>query len=243
MRQAASSAELSDDSLRSAQVFMGLAGVTSDGLAQRVGQAIPFAHCVVADDRPAAVTGALGAQDGFVLSVGTGVIAARSRLGELRFVGGWGFQVADQGSAAWLGRRLLEEVLLAHDGVAQHSALTTDTLDQFGNDPVAIVEFAAASGAAEYGSLAPSVVAAAGRGDEVGLRLMREGARHLGRALTALDFQSGDALCLTGGVGAHYAGHLDARFTGNLVAAKSSAVTGALHLAARALRIREGTRS
>ena len=39
------------------------------------------------------------------------------RDGEARAIGGWGFLVGDQGSGARIGRDLLEETLLAHDGI------------------------------------------------------------------------------------------------------------------------------
>lgn len=238
IERAALMGAVSSEQVLAAQVFMGLAGVTSDAVAERVARAMGHPHLTVADDRPAAVEGALGGGNGFVLSVGTGTIAARNDAGVLRFVGGWGFQVGDQGSAAWLGRRALEETLLAHDKMRLSSALTASILEQFDRDPAALVQFSLASGPADYGAFAPSVVKAAEQGDDVGLLLMREGVGFLQRALSALGYQPGDALCLMGGVGRHYASYLDEGFTRALVAPKSSSLMGALQLAARALDMR-----
>ncbi len=73
---------------------------------------------------------------------------------------------------------------------------------------------------------------AAEAGDIAGLAIVRAGAGYVIRALDALGYRSGDALCLTGGIGLRMAAHLDDRYTANLIEPLGSALDGALRLAA-----------
>ena len=71
---------------------------------------------------------------------------------------------------------------------------------------------------------------AAKAGDSAGLSLMWQGATFLRFALDGLGHRAGEPLCLTGGVGVHYAPYLDDL---TLIAPKGSALDGALALARR----------
>ena len=55
-----------------------------------------------------ALEGAIGDGDGAMAILGTGTAYMVRRNGEARPIGGWGFQVGDQGSGARIGRDLLE---------------------------------------------------------------------------------------------------------------------------------------
>lgn len=233
IEDAAAKAAVPKEELAAACVHLGLAGVMNDEMACRTRQALPYSKVSVTDDRPTAVIGALGDGDGFLVAVGTGTITASKRRDIIRYVGGWGFYVADQASGAWLGRRLLEETLLCHDKVKAHSALTRAALADFGGDPNKIVSFSFAAKPGDFGRLAPDIVAAAQAGDDIGARLMKEGASFLEDGLRALGFQPGDRLCLSGGLGNFYRSFLAPEFSENLVAPLGTSVSGAIHLAAR----------
>ncbi|MEM9778832.1 MAG: BadF/BadG/BcrA/BcrD ATPase family protein, partial [Pseudomonadota bacterium] len=110
--------------LGGAYAYFGLAGAQSEEQQAQVAAAFRFAHLEVAEDRPAAVVGALGAREGCVISAGTGTIAGVLRGGQFRFVGGWGFQLSDHASGAWLGRMALEWALAAWERLRDHSDLT-----------------------------------------------------------------------------------------------------------------------
>lgn len=222
------------NALDTAVAHLGLAGILTPEDAEKLCKALAYGHCIATDDRPTAVAGALDGQDGFLVSVGTGTIIAASRAGSLRFVGGWGFYVADQASGAWLGRAALDRALQAHDGVLAHSDLTRELMARFHDDPSTIVTFSVRAKPGDYGTFAPAVLDAAGSGDPIGLALVQEGADYIGRGLAALDFAHGDALCLTGGVGPHYEQFLPASLTDNIIEPKHSSVHGAFLLARRA---------
>lgn len=228
-------AGLSDHALHNATVHMGLAGVISDAVAGRVARAMPYATVTVTDDRATTVAGALDGGDGFLISVGTGTIIAARRDGQNSFVNGWGFHVSDQASGAWLGRRLLEETLLWRDGLRADSDLAGATLANFGDDPNEIVRFSLTAKPGDYGRLAPDVVRAAKAGDQLGVALMQDGFDYLETGLQALGFRPGDRLCLTGGVGTHYANHFEKDFAPSIIAQSGLSVRGAVRLAAMAL--------
>lgn len=227
--------------LRTATVHLGLAGVMTAQDAQMVAAAVPYQDVTVTDDRPTALAGAFGGQDGFLLSVGTGTIAAGRKDGAYRSVGGWGFYVGDQASGAWLGKKCLRQVLLCHDGIAQHSDLTRALFAKFSGDPNAVVAFSMSAKPGDYGAFAPEVVEWAQAGDPMGKKIIKKGAAHLLRCLQAMQFNAGDPLCLTGGVGPHYANYLPDDVTAGLTQRQGNALDGSFSLArARVVKNREG---
>jgi glucosamine kinase len=209
----------------------GLAGVQSEHAAAKAAAALPCPKVRVTEDRLVAVIGALGDADGVLLALGTGTIIAAQRGGVMRHVGGWGLQLSDQASGAWLGRGLLKQILLCQDGLGPHSDLTRCSFAEFGHDPGALVRFAASASPADYARFAPAVVQAAQAGDAIGLALMQRGAAYLGQAIAAIGYAPGDAVCLTGGVGPQYAPYLPAAVREAIVPPKGSALDGALVLA------------
>ncbi|MCU9846859.1 ATPase [Defluviimonas sp. WL0024] len=228
----AKAAGLPKAALGQAVAHLGLAGVMDAAMADRVVAGLPFARVTVTDDQPTMIAGALGLDDGVVAAIGTGSFIGRQTGGRIRSVGGWGFALGDQSSGAWLGRRLLTETLLDHDGMAPSSRLTRATLERFGG-AAGITAFGLSASPAEYAALAPDIVAAATAGDAVAGRLMGEGAAYVERATAALGLAEGEPLCLAGGLGPAYAAWLPPALAERIVAPKGSALDGALALAAR----------
>ena len=234
LAQLAQRAGLTLAELATATAHLGLAGVMNTAIAARVAAHLPFAHATVTDDRPTTIAGALGESDGALAAIGTGSFIGRQLAGKIHGVGGWGFYIGDQASGAWLLRRCLEEVMLCVDGFAPHTDLSRAILHEHGDDPGQIVMFSLNSQPSDYARLARDVVAAAEAGDPLGARLMQEGAAYIRKALSVVGWRETEALCLTGGLGPAYARWLDLP----TVAAKGTALEGALALAARAARPR-----
>jgi len=203
VRAAAHNAGLSPEALRGAVAHLGLAGVVDAQIAQKVSSALPFGKATVTEDRATAIAGALGQADGYLVALGTGSIIARQIGGDQSRIGGWGFHVSDQASGA---------------------------LDHFGDLP-AVMAFATAAAPGDYGRFAPQVAQAAQQGDAIGADLMQRGAAYIARSLDVWNFQQGEALCLSGGVGPQYTPYLEARFTANLVEPRKTALMGAYDLA------------
>ena len=209
----------------------GLAGVMTTEDAEAVAAQLPFDTCGVSDDRLTSVIGALGTRDGVVLSVGTGSFVAARHGADTTYLGGWGFEVGDQASGAWLARVLMEQTLLAHDGLGESSDLTRATLARFDDSPAKMIAFAKAATPPEFGTLAPLIVDAAHRGDTVGRKLMMRGAQYLEACLEAGPLADDDVICLVGGIGPHYAPYLNDSYRNRVAAAEGNALDGALHLA------------
>ena len=230
---AIAAAGLDADQIGRAVAHLGLAGFTGPDIGARVTAALPFGKSVVTEDTATTIVGAIGQDDGFVIALGTGTIIARQRDGLQTCIGGWCYQVSDQASGAWLGHGVLEQTLLVVDGITPASPLSQQMLDKLGGAG-GIVQFSLRARPGDFATLAPDVVKAASAGDTIGVALMQAGASYLERALSALEYQPGDILCLTGGVGPHYAAYLPEPMTTNLAQAKGRAVDGAFALALRA---------
>lgn len=225
----------SDVALGQGVVHLGLAGAGDEAVAARVEATLrdhlPVRSVSVSDDQRTTIAGALGPDDGAVVGIGTGSFVGRQAGGQVRVVGGRGFLLGDQASGAWLGKRALQELMLAEDGLAPHSGLTRDLLSRHDGNIAGVVAFAIAARPADFARLAPDVVAAAKADDPVGARLMRDGADYIAGALASLGWRAGEALCLTGGLGPAYVDWLPRHVAASIVAARGSALDGALVLA------------
>ncbi|WP_375228575.1 BadF/BadG/BcrA/BcrD ATPase family protein [Roseobacter sp. S98] len=221
---------ISMDSISDTPAFVGLAGVTGPEIADRIRAALPFRTIRTDDDRPAALRGALGVGDGFLVHCGTGSFFGVQQDRAARFAGGWGPVLGDEASAQWIGRLALSATLDTTDGIAGDSALTNELLAHFG-DAAGIVRFAREAAPADLGELAKLVTSAAADGDENGLRVMRKGAEHIAQKLTDLGWHADMPVCLTGGIGPFFARHLPEQMRHCITAPKSTPLEGALSLA------------
>ncbi len=232
VENAASKINVSQAQLAKAITHLGLAGVMTPDDSAKVADAMPFGCVTVTDDRPTAIAGALGESDGYLLSIGTGTIAAVSKLGWIKSVSGYGFHLSDHGSGAWLGRAALEQALLCHDGLKDHSDLTRTLLENFGG-ATGLVGFSQTAKPDDYAALAPDIVSAARNGDVWGKHLMRSGAQYLQQFLDVLGFETGETLCLSGGLGPHYTDYLPAKVTSGRIKPRGTALDGAFAMAKR----------
>lgn len=220
--------------LTDAQAHLGLAGVMTPEMGQRVSSALSLTRAEVADDRITTLTGALGGAHGAVAGIGTGSFLARHSHAGMQLMGGYGFSLGDDASGAWLGHNLLRHCLLVLDGLAPNSPLSHQVLDQFSHQPKGLIDFAQHADPASFGAFAPQVMAAARAGDVTGVALANRGVAYITDALTALGWAPGEPLCLTGGLGPHYAPFFPDAVALALVDPQGSGLDGALLLAHRA---------
>lgn len=224
----AARAGLGAEDIAAARLHAGLAGIMTPADAAEVAAALPVRAARVTDDRPTSLRGALGGADGTLAAIGTGSFFGRQAGGRTSFLGGWGFRLGDEASGAWMGRALLAATLHAVDGIRPRTALLDATLAGFGGDPAKIVTAAQGFAPRDFAALAARVVEAGLEGDPTADTLMREGADWILKAAAALGWRPGEALCLTGGLGPHYARVLGV----DVIAPCGSALDGALALAA-----------
>lgn len=211
---------------------VGLAGVWERSVEREVAAELALPLATVSEDQVTHLVGAFGNGDGVLAGIGTGSFLARQSAGEQQFAGGWGMLLGDKASGAWLGRQLLAATLHMLDRQIEGSDLSRAIVDRFGSG-FAIVRFADAARPVDLAALAPDIVAAAGEGDVLACDLLRQGADYIDRGLRALGWTPGEAVCLTGGLGATYEPLLGADLRGCLQPPLGSALDGALTLAAR----------
>jgi glucosamine kinase len=130
--------------------------------------------------------------------------------------------VADRGSGAWLGFRLVGEYLDHLDGcdvITAPSPLWAAVEARLGREREAVLAWLADARAADFAAFAPVIVAAAGTSDPLGEALLAEGAGHLLRLARALAPTASAPLCLGGGLAATYRGRIEAAFPGAVLTA------------------------
>ncbi|WP_300038791.1 BadF/BadG/BcrA/BcrD ATPase family protein [uncultured Roseobacter sp.] len=223
-------ADTTADALYGLPAFVGLAGVTGADVADRLAAALPLRNARFADDRLAALRGALGRGDGFLAHCGTGSFFAAQINGAERFAGGWGATLGDEASAQWVGRNALTQLLRQVDGFAPASPLLTDLLDQF-RDTESVVEFARSAGPSAFGALAPGVTSHATNGDTVAQAILQAGADHIASDLRQMGWKPGMTVCLAGGIGPHYAPCLPDEMNTDLIKPQGEPLDGAIALA------------
>lgn len=234
-------AGLDEAGIGGASAFLGLAGTNVGDLTRYVRDRLPFRHTDIDSDGLIALQGAIGDGEGAVAILGTGAIYMARKAGAIRYIGGWGFTVSDLGGGARLGHALLQEALLAHDGVHPRSGVTDAVLEEFKGDPRGIVEFARLSKPGDFGRFAPLLFDHAGRGDPQAIALVRAGATAVNESLDAImAFAGAPRLCLLGGLAAIYPPWLSEQHRANLVEAEADALTGAVALAAKGHAERRG---
>ncbi|MEM9583704.1 MAG: BadF/BadG/BcrA/BcrD ATPase family protein [Pseudomonadota bacterium] len=218
------------DRLYQLPAFVGLAGLTGEVLSAQMAAALPLQNARYADDRLAALRGALGRRDGLLAHCGTGSFFAAQFAGRQRLAGGWGSVLGDEASAQWIGRKALNTLLQQVDGFIEATPLTNDLLTQF-HDSAAVVEFSRRASPAAFGALAPQVSAYAERGDLAAIKIMQSGADHIASDLRRLGWQPGLTVCLTGGIGPQYASYLPDDMAPDLIEPLGQPLDGAIALA------------
>jgi glucosamine kinase len=236
-RTAAQTAGLSTQHLHAG---LGIAGiVTSVGAEKIVEAALPFASVTVDNDAYAACVGAFGGGDGGIVIAGTGSIGFALVGGQRHMVGGWGFQLGDHGSGAWVGHHAVRRAALALDGLLQPTRLITDVLSRTGGNRLDLSRWSEQAKPKDYAQFAPLVFECAAQGDVQGMMIVIEGASaisNLGRALLA---RGAKAICLLGGLARAYPPYLDADVKQALADPGADAVDGAIMMARRAQGLTE----
>ncbi|CDN57656.1 ATPase BadF/BadG/BcrA/BcrD type (plasmid) [Neorhizobium galegae bv. officinalis bv. officinalis str. HAMBI 1141] len=230
-RAAFDAAGIDTGDIASARAVLGVAGNNVGSAVQYVKNKLPFAESDIESDGLIALQGALGDSDGAVAILGTGTIYISRRRDTVTYTGGWGFNVGDLGSGARIGHALLQEALLAHDGIHDMSAVSASVLAEFKNDPRNIVEFARQANPGAFGRYAPRVFEHAEQGDAVATRLLHDAAVLVDKALDCLVARGTRKICLLGGLGPLYSSRLATRHQQLMATPEGDALSGAIALA------------
>lgn len=180
-------------------VVIGLAGVWLEEEQHRSTQVLKlFARekklvlndVVVTSDAAIALEGALGGEEGMIIIGGTGTIAlGKTSGGTIMRCGGWGIELDDMGSGAWIGREGLTAVVRALDGRGAQTEFAEVLAAHYPmvdlSNPRTIVS-AYGERVFEYHNLTPHVMQCAEKGDEVCLEIIQRAAVHLNELIEAL---------------------------------------------------------
>ncbi|ESX10269.1 N-acetylglucosamine kinase [Mesorhizobium sp. M0179] len=241
-RQAFIAAGQDPDLIPQTPAILGLAGANVGTYRQQLEAILPFSISRVETDAEIALEGAVGSGDGAMAILGTGTAYMARKGGTSRAIGGWGFQVGDQGSGARIGRDLLEQTLLAHDGVRARSVLTDSMMGIFRNNPEDVVEFTTNAKPGDFGGFAPKVFEHAEKGDSVANWIVDKSVADVEESLHALDLSDDAPLCLLGGLAPLYGPRLSQRYQALVKAPLDDALGGAVQMAARIFAKAEATR-
>lgn len=229
---AAEAARAAGTPLSALHAGLGLAGVVTSVGKERIEQAaLPFASVTVDNDAYAACVGAFGGADGGIVIAGTGSIGLAIVGGARHMVGGWGFQLGDHGSGAWVGHHAVRRAALALDGLLQPTRLIEGVLAQTGADRLALSRWSETARPKDYAQFAPLVFDCAAHGDVQAMMIVIEGAAaisNLGRALMA---RGAGHICLLGGLAGVYPPYLDADVKRALAEPLADATDGAIMMA------------
>jgi glucosamine kinase len=184
---------------------LGLAGANSLVEKDRVEQSLPFGKVKIVSDAVTALQGALGPDDGAIVILGTGSVFVKREQDAFEIVGGRGFMLSDHAGGARLGRELLEETLLALDGMAERTELADALLARFGGDMRQIITFSRTATAADYATFAPTVFDFTHKGDALGLSILQRACSYITRGLDRLGIETLGRFSLTGGLAPSYA--------------------------------------
>ena len=161
---------------------------------------------VVTTDIDIALTAAFSDGPGIVVSAGTGSVAVgRDQAGKRHRIGGYGWQMGDEGSGYAIGRAALGAVSRAADSRSPRTALSDRVLSATkSSDLDALVRWAATASPAEVAALAPHVLAVAAEGDQLAQGITDYAARELSQLaiclLPKMDLTPPVRVAVTGGL-------------------------------------------
>jgi glucosamine kinase len=239
-RQALTSAGLADEALGTLHAGLGLAGaMTSEAVARVRSAQLPFARLVVDNDAYAACLGAHGGEDGGIVITGTGSAALALVGGNRHTVGGWGFLLGDDGSAAAIGRAALRRAVMAFDQLIEPSPLLDSLLDHFGRGREKLTVWARGARPRDHATFAPLVFTAARNGDPHALAIVREAAAAVDLMARSLLARGAPRLSLIGGLSQAMRPYLSQDVATSLVEPRADPVDGAIMMARRASGLAE----
>jgi N-acetylglucosamine kinase len=185
-------------------VSAGLAGVDLDGEglveAKEVFRHMGFTNCMINADILTAHAGALGGTPGVVALAGTGsAFLGVTTDGRQASAGGWGPAFGDEGSAFWIGQRVLQTASSAYDGRQPQTLLIQLVCDALGlHDFSEVLHciYREQKQARLIADLARTADAAAEAGDQVAQEILEQAgdelARGAGAVIRALNFDTAD---------------------------------------------------
>lgn len=160
----------------------------------------PFASLTLNTDAYGACLGAHNGQDGAIMIAGTGSCGIYLKGLEQHIVGGREFPISDQGGGAVMGLRLIQQVLLAEDGIREKTPLAEYVMKHFERDIDNIVAWSKQALPRDYGQFSPAIFQFAEQGDELATEMLKQTAADIELFVTALHKRGARRICLMGSI-------------------------------------------
>ncbi|MBV1839633.1 N-acetylglucosamine kinase [Photobacterium ganghwense] len=160
----------------------------------------PYAAVTLNTDAYGACLGAWAGKDGAILIAGTGSCGIYLSEGTQHVVGGREFPISDQGGGAVMGLRLIQQVLLAQDGLRPVTPLVSHVMAHFRHDIDAIVSWSKSARPCDYGQFSPAIFDYAYQGDALGIDLLNQTAADIEMWMKALIQRGASRICLMGSI-------------------------------------------
>lgn len=228
-------------SLSELVVMAGLAGANiPEAKTYFLSLPMPFKRIYVMSDLHAACFGAHDGANGGLVICGTGSAATCHTDSIFKDIGGYGLNLGDNGSAAWLGLQAVKNTLLTIDGVYQENALAKRVVKHLKARTASdIVTITASYKPSHYGQLAPIVTACHETGCETASTIIEEGARYIHSIIDTLNdyyrtycktagMSSIMPVCVVGGLAKTYIPLLPENIRQSLCWPKTNAQRGAI---------------
>jgi glucosamine kinase len=230
-------ANLGPDETATVHVGIGLAGIGRKGAIEAL-RNVPhnFASIDFVSDGLGACLGAHSGKDGAIVIAGTGSIGLGFVGDKNLRVGGYGFPISDEGSGADLGLKAIQLALRAHDGRLEKTALLSEVMQRFHDDPMEAVAWMDRATATDYAALAPMVMRHADQGDSAGRRIVQSAAEQIDTLVRALFDLGAPRVTLLGGLSSPLEAWLSPDVRRRLKPADGDAVSGAIILARRTVQ-------
>jgi glucosamine kinase len=215
--------------LRDCALGLGLSGTGVPAQLRAFVAAEPgVARLVLITDGFAGLLGAHGGRPGGLLISGTGSVAeALLEDGTHRMTGGWGWQIGDEGSGAWLGQQAMKLAQAAYDSRVPAGPLVQAVWQHTGATREDMLGFCAQAGQGGYAGLA-RLVFDNEENDPAASALLTEAARALDALAAALHPTL--PLALAGSIALRLAPRLSPALQSRRVEPQGDAAAGALWL-------------
>lgn len=231
-REALAQAGLPESDLGRIHAGMGAAGAGQKSALERLlARPHPFASFAIDTDAHTAWLGAFGGSDGAILIIGTGSCGYGGARGQCHYVGGWGFEISDEGSGASIGREVLRRSIWAHDGRGPATPLSLAVMAEFGSEPEVLIDWIGKARPADYARYAPLVLEHARACDPLALAIIEHAVEGLTAIALRLFELGAPALCLFGGLAEPLRPWLPPPLQARIVQPSADALDGAILLA------------
>jgi glucosamine kinase len=236
-RAVAEAAGLGEADLGRVHAGLGLAGTQQDVDRDRIrNRDYPFASVVVDTDAYTSWLGAFRGGDGAILILGTGSGGLAMVDGRRLNVGGWGADIADEGSGMSIGRLAIRKSLWALEGMAPLTPLAEDILATFDRSPPKAVMWAGKATPGDFAAFAPRVFSHADEGDELAIGILRQTADDGAMLIRRLLELGAPKVAMIGGIFPRLYPWLPDDLKPKLVEPEGDALDGAILMAERALQ-------